>query len=236
MLDSLRTRPFVSIRAALEPRAFVDLRDFLLRSPLVSRSTLAGSFRSSRGFGVAFTLTGRARVEERWPVLAPFLAQVLDRGSQARIRWAWRRAHSPTPANAFFLNVLLLGPGGGVGRHVDATLRAPSGVADAVPKQVSVLYLQVPFTRGGELVLSDDRRRRAIIRPRSGALVHFDGALAHEVLPFEHPAPDALRASLVLEQYAFAPEAIARLPKLEVQSKGGFSAYLEDHASRAGRE
>jgi hypothetical protein len=70
------------------------------------------------------------------------------------------------------------------------------------------------------------------VRPRQGLLVHFKGHLQHEVEPFTGGPEDALRASLVCEQYAFEPEALARLPAFRVQSKAGFAAYLDDHRER----
>jgi hypothetical protein len=59
--------------------------------------------------------------------------------------------------------------------------------------------------------------------------VHFRGDLAHEVTPMTF-AGEQLRVSLVLEQYAFGPEALARIPSFHVQSKAGFGAYLKSHA------
>lgn len=63
-------------------------------------------------------------------------------------------------------------------------------------------------------------------------LVHFQGDLQHEVEPFTGGPEGALRASLVCEQYVFAPEVLARLPTFRVQSKAGFAAYLDDHRER----
>jgi len=51
--------------------------------------------------------------------------------------------------------------------------------------------------------------------------------LAHEVQPFVSDAPNALRASLVLEQYALPDENLHLVPQLKVCSKAGFSAYLQ---------
>ena len=45
--------------------------------------------------------------------------------------------------------------------------------------------------------------------------------------------PDgAQRASLVIEQYHFADEALARLPKFKLDSRAGFKAYLTHHADQ----
>ncbi|MFO0596930.1 MAG: 2OG-Fe(II) oxygenase [Myxococcaceae bacterium] len=205
------------------------MRDALLSSPLVGRSTLAGPFQSSRGFAVIFKQPGRAEVEQRFPALRPWLDATLGRPAvQALTPW-WRRVSAPIP-NAWYLNVLLVSEGGTVGRHVDATLRKPAGVDDAIPVLVSVLYLNVPDATGGELQLWQDGHSLALLRPRPNQGVHFRGDLSHEVRPFA-AGTGQLRASLVIEQYHFAPDALARLPDFKLDSKAGFGAYLEHHAS-----
>jgi hypothetical protein len=222
---------WVRIRAPLDAARLEALAAGVLESPLVSRSTLAGSFRGSRGFAITFTLPGRAELERRYPFLAPFLSQALsDRAHRALEPWLARRRARPIarPRNAFYLNVLLVSGGGSIGRHTDATLRGPSGEPEIVPEQVTVLYLRVPERfRGGELNLYRGDRGVARLRPVPGQLLHFRGDLQHEVAPLDAPE-GALRASLVLEQYHLGPEALARLPALNVQSKAGFPAYLED--------
>jgi len=219
------------IRRPLAAVEFEALTTGVLESPLVSRSTLAGSFRGSRGFAITFTLPGRAALERRYPFLAPFLELALSgRAHRALEPWLSRRRARPIarPRNAFYLNVLLVPGGGSIGRHTDATLREPSGAPDAVPEQVTVLYLRVPERfEGGELNLYRGDRGVARLRPAVGELLHFRGDLQHEVAALD--APDgSLRASLVLEQYHLRPEALSRLPELNVQSKAGFAAYLED--------
>jgi 2OG-Fe(II) oxygenase superfamily len=120
-----------------------------------------------------------------------------------------------------------------VGRHIDATLQGPSGVPDATPQYVSVLYLQVPErAKGGELCLMHDDAPVGEVRPREGMLLHFRGDLQHEVRPFTGGPEGARRASLVCEQYAFPPEALARIPTFRIHSKAGFAAYLDDWRER----
>ncbi len=228
---------YVTHREALTGERLQALREALLASRFVARSPLMGTFRASRGFAFIFTEAGRATLEQRFPFLGDYLARVMDPASVRGLR-PWRerlfgsRAERPRP-NAFYLNLLLVEPGQGVGRHIDATLQGPSGVPDAVPAHVSVLYLDVPQgMKGGALRLSRDDRPLGEVRPRPGLLVHFKGDLQHEVEPFTAPAEDAVRASLVCEQYVFGPEALARLPAFRVQSKAGFAAYLDDHRER----
>lgn len=221
----------VRIRRPLGAAELERLTSGVLESPLVARSTLAGSFRGSRGFAITFTLPGRAALERRYPFLSPFLSLAIsDRAHRALEPWTvrWRERPPARPRNAFYLNLLLVPGGGSIGRHVDATLRGPSGDEAAVPEQVTVLYLRAPpHFRGGELRLYRGDRRVARVQPAPGALLHFRGDLQHEVTPLQAPE-DAVRASLVLEQYHLSPEALARLPALNVQSKAGFAAYLED--------
>jgi hypothetical protein len=205
----------------------------LLGSPLVSRSTLAGSFQQTRGFAITFREEGRGTLTSRFPILGRFVDRVLssqEAGALASRRRPWQRRATLPRTNAYYVNLLVVGEGGCVGRHTDATLRGPSGVPDAVPVRVSALYLSVPpVARGGLLRLYQGERCIAAVRPRTGALVHFRGDLAHEVTPMTS-AGEQLRVSLVLEQYAFAQEALARIPTLHVQSKAGFGAYLKTHA------
>lgn len=211
------------------PRAEFDaLRDALLGSPLVGRSTLAGPFQSSRGFAVIFKQAGVAKVLERFPTLGPYLPRVLGEPGARALASFWQRRLKRVP-NAWYLNVLLVSEGGTVGRHVDATLRKPSDEADAIPEQVSVLYLQVPEAKGGELKLYLRGFPMGLVRPQENALVHFRGALAHEVCAFSG-APDGLRASLVIEQYHFDDAVLARLPDFQLDSRAGFAAYLDAHA------
>ncbi|WNG26645.1 2OG-Fe(II) oxygenase [Cystobacter fuscus] len=230
---------YVTHRGALPKQALESLRGALLSSRFVARSPLMGTFQGSRGFAVIFTEAGRATLEERFPFLRDYLAQVLKpRSWRGLLPWR-ERLLGPRPErlrpNAFYLNLLLLEAGRGVGRHIDATLQEPSGVPGATPEHVSVLYLNVPEgAKGGALVLSRGQLALGEVRPRPGMLVHFRGDLSHEVQPFSGGPEGALRASLVCEQYAFAPEALARLPAFCIQSKAGFSAYLEEHRARGG--
>lgn len=228
---------YVTHREAL-PRARLEaLRDALLASRFIARSQLMGTFRESRGFAFIFTEAGRATLEQRYPFLQDYLARVLNPADARGLRpWHERlfgRSKTRRRPNAFYLNLLLLGAGQGVGRHIDATLQGPSGVPGAVPEHVSVLYLHVPEgLKGGALRLMHDDAPVGVIHPRPGLLVHFKGHLQHEVEPFTGGPEGALRASLVCEQYAFEPEALARLPTFRVQSKAGFAAYLADHRER----
>jgi hypothetical protein len=226
---------WVTLREAVSPEALATLRGELVESPLVSRSTLAGSFQGSRGFAVTFRRDGVPKVLARFPALAPFFGRAVTPDVERVLQpWHARLLHRPLPAlNGFYLNLLMLRAGDTVGRHVDATLRAPSREADAVPRVVSVLYLEVPpAVTGGRLLLFRGERPVAAISPEPGMLVHFRGELAHAVEAFDGNGSAALRVSLVCEQYAFKAEACAKLPEAWVQSKAGFQAYLEARERR----
>ncbi|RKH11111.1 2OG-Fe(II) oxygenase [Corallococcus praedator] len=231
---------YVTHRDALPRAELESLRDALLGSRFVARSPLMGTFRASRGFSFIFTQAGRATLEERFPFLSAYLRCILDGDSARelvpRTRWRWfgARAAAQRP-NAFYLNLLLLDAGTPVGRHIDATLQEPSGLRHATPAHVSVLYLRVPpEARGGALRLFRDNEAKGDVAPEPGLLVHFRGDLAHEVQPFTGGPEGALRASLVCEQYAFTNRVLARIPEFRIQSKAGFSAYLEAQRERDG--
>lgn len=217
---------YVTRRQAVSPQTLAALRAFV-DSPLVARSTLAGSFRGSRGFAVTFTTAGIDRLRERFGALGPFVDLALGEPDALAplTTKLLRRAHA-RKTNAFYLNLLLLSGGGSVGRHTDATLRGPSGVADAVPERVSVLYLSVVPGTGGQLQLFRGDRRVGSIQPREAALVHFRGDLQHEVTAVASFGEGVLRASLVCEQYHFDEIALERLPAFQLHSKAPFERHL----------
>lgn len=215
--------------SALPSAHFTALRDALLSSPLVGRSTLAGPFQSSRGFAVIFREEGRDKVLERFPSLKPHFDAVLGAPAVRALTPWWVRQLSRVP-NAWYLNVLLVSEGGTVARHVDATLRKPAEETEAIPELVSVLYLSVPNARGGDLQLWNGPTPITRLPPKENALVHFRGDLAHQVNAFEGAA-GSVRASLVIEQYHFGAEALARLPEFRLESRAGFSAFLSHHQS-----
>src|SRR5262245_29294054 len=140
------SRDYLLQPGALSPQGLADLGCACLTSPSLGPSPLAGTFAGSRGFAVSFTRAGRPQLTQRFPFLAPFLELAID-GEPHRRLWPWpSRLGSPwrRNPNAFYLNLLLLDGGLGVGAHVDTTLRELSGVDDAIPTVVSVLYLEVP--------------------------------------------------------------------------------------------
>jgi hypothetical protein len=221
-------RDYAVVPAAVDDDALARLDDGLLDSKFIARSQLAGSFQASRGFAVIFTHEGIAELFARFSFVEPWVRELLDGSGQQALRtWTDRLVSAPPACNAFYLNLLLIPPGGFIGPHVDATLRDVSGIEDAVPELVSVLYLREPGTeRGGELALYDGAAHLVHVHPVRGAAVHFRGDLRHEVCVYETDDASALRASLVCEQYALPDEGLARMPAFSIHSKAGFDAYL----------
>ncbi len=206
------------------------IREGCLGSPLVGDSPLAGTFRGTRGFAATFTRAGVDALHERLGFLRAFTRLVLGGEAYAALA-GWRRLLGTPRANAFYLN-LLVSDGAGVGPHVDATLRGPSGEATATPRVVSVLYLDRPAgVRGGELVLYDGSRPLLAHPALPGMLLHFRGQLRHEVRPLAAPGT---RVSLVCEQYELPEAALGRLAPLTMHSRAGFAAYLEAAQGRPG--
>jgi hypothetical protein len=215
---------------AVPRRAFESLRRDLLSSPLLGDTTLNGPFRSSRGFAMTFKAEAWQTLAARFPSLVPYLARVLGRPAVRALTPWFQRVGSRIP-NAWYLNVLSVGEGGQVGRHVDATLRTASGDPDALPEVVSVLYLAVPRAGGGggELRLWRNDELLGIVRPAENTLVHFRGDCLHDVSQLQGLPRGAARASLVIEQYYFQADALSRLPEFHLESRAGFAAHLDTH-------
>lgn len=217
-------------RHALPADRFETLKRTLLTSSFVAESTLNGPFEASRGFGVTFTQSGRAEIRERFPFFEPWLEVALGAPAIAALTPWWSPRHRRMP-NAWYLNLLVVGPGAEVARHVDGTLIGPSGEKGHTPECVTVLYLSVPDAPGGELQLWNGSLPVGLIKPREGDVVHFRGDLAHAVRPFDG-AKESIRASLVIEQYHFGDRALSALPACRLESRASFSHFLDEHARR----
>jgi hypothetical protein len=185
--------------AAFPDDYLVTLRAQIRKHPLFTVNNLNRDFVGTRGFSVAFTHEGRAKVAGNFPWLAPYLDRVLDPG-----------------CNAFYLNPLQLEGGSRVDPHVDRSLRAYCNDI-ATPFCVSVLYVDVPAgMRGGRLVLQRGKKLLARVQPTANLLVTFDGDLLHSVERLESPG---LRLSLVCEQYALDARELAEVPAYNVESR-----------------
>ena len=225
--------PFRVVKRAIPALSLEKLREQVLASPLSGRTTLNGPFEATRGFGVTFTVAGREKLEARFPELVPFVQLALGEDALRSLSpWPARLWRKPAPPNAWYLNLLLVGDGAQVTRHIDATLAGTVEKPGTTPVVVSVLYLDVPQRSGGELVLSRGERVLGVVTPRARTLVHFDGTLDHAVAPASGIPEGRFRASLVLEQYRLGEALLARVPELRVESGAGFGAFLQDRANR----
>jgi hypothetical protein len=226
---------FAYIRSAIPPAELEPLRSQLLGSVFVAKSTLTGAFEQSHGFAMTFKQGGRSELERRFPALAAHFTRVLGEPAIRAVQpwWSRLRKRPVELPNAWYMNLLLVGEGGNIKAHTDVTLGREAGLPGTTPRVVSVAYLTVPKRKaGGELVLARNRRIRAVIIPEEGALLHFRGDMPHEVRPVEQMEGGAQRASLVIEQYHFPEEALARLPDFQLDSRAGFGAFLKFHEGR----
>jgi hypothetical protein len=212
---------------ALDAAALAALRDGVLASHLLGDSPLGGTFAATRGFSITFHRTRLADVVARFPFAAPFLDIALD---VSRVRDVQQRPllGGPPAPNAFYMNVLVVPPGAGVGKHVDATLGPSNG--SVIPEAVAVLYLDVPEDlEGGALALyaGDDLVQE--IEPRANRFVLFAGRLGHEVRAVQ---ASRARLSIVCEQYALTPGVLSAVPAFKVQSRIAFQRVLDDVRAR----
>jgi hypothetical protein len=209
------------------------LRAAIASSKLTGTSQLDGGFAATRGFGVSCHVDAVADAVSRVPLVGPFVDVALD----ARLLSRLLRPNLVERAaaaifglvNALYLNVLVVPPGAGVGRHVDATLGvATAGRGDdrpLPPRAVVVLYVDVPDgIVGGELRLFAGDDVVAAVAPRTGRLVVFRGALGHEVTPVS--TSTGARVSCVAELYALPRRRLRRLPRVRLQSHG-FAAVMD---------
>ncbi len=209
----------------IEPQEFVatdSLAETLLASPLMGSSTLNQAFEASRGFALSFRRDGLGELRRRYP----FLASAVERLTASRARRALRtHPFELGKPNAFYLNALLVPPGASVGRHVDATLRAPSEVPGLLPEWVSVLHLRAPES-GGELELFRGDRLLAVLEARQGRVLHFRGELLHGVRAVD-PGTDCARLSLVCENYCVPRAGLRRLDRIRTHSNAGFHSLVD---------
>jgi hypothetical protein len=217
-----------SIRRGLPVSSFQDLAETLVHSPLVAENTLGGTFQASRGFGMTFQASGFSTFERRFPSVWRSVSPWLGFKAINALTPFWQRPKDIP--NAWYLNVLLVPPGAAVDRHIDATLRKVAQVDTATPRVVSVFYLQTPPNQQGALCLWRGARLIAKVIPKPRMIVHFDGTLAHSV-EAASATTGVTRASLVIEQYHFEAEALARVPSFQVESRAGFETFLKLHQS-----
>ena len=185
---------------ALAESQFTGVLRQILDSDHLDDNQLGPGFAGSSGFSVIFRPSAAGEeVRRAFPGFSPYLEQALV-----------------ASCNACYLNALVVEPGSSVGAHADTSLSGYCG-ARVHPRWVSVLYLAVPDDpRSGLLVLRDGRRKIATITPEINTLLWFRGDLVHSVTRIRGQTP---RISLVCEQYTLAPEQLARVPVMAVDSR-----------------
>jgi len=186
-------------RNAFDPRYLGSLRRQIAACPYFTANTLNRDFVATRGFSVVFRREGRARVDAAFP----FFKTYLDAAIAA-------------DCTAFYLNPLSLGRGSRVDPHIDRSLQSYYARVDP-PLVVTVLYVEVPVGMvGGELVLSNGRRRLATIAPTANTLVSFGGHLTHSIHRVD---TEGQRLSLVCEQYALTDSELVGIPEFAIESR-----------------
>jgi hypothetical protein len=183
-----------------------DIASGIITSGLVGENPLSpGAFAGTQGFAVKFRRDSLDRLIKLMPWTQPYFDKILDK-NVARHFSAGRLENSQP--NAFYLNALVIPPGGGTRLHVDVSLDGRT-----TPSLVSVLYLEtVPL--GGLLYLCDANWPVGLVNPRPGMIVHFRGDLTHGVT--NTPSSSVVRLSLVCEQYCLNEKKIGLCPKLEL--------------------
>jgi len=181
-----------------------DISDGLIKSGLVGENAAwswGKGFAGIRGFGVRFRRDKLDTLVKLMPWTRPYFDKILD--EKVALHFGAGRL------NAFYLNALIIPPGKGTGLHRDKTLDGQT-----TPMLTSVLYLETTTSPGGMLYLCERTWPVGLVNPRPGMIVHFRGDLIHGVT--NTPLSDAVRSSLVCEQYSLTEEKIESCPQLEI--------------------
>lgn len=181
-----------------EPEYLTKLQGQILACQYFAVNNLNRDFVGTKGFSLVFQRSGIIEVEHRFPFFKPYLSVALQ----------------PT-CNAFYLNPLLLQTGSRVDPHIDRSLRSYCKTIQP-PTVVSVLYVQVSFLQGGELVLHRHKRQVGCIRPQVNTLLFFQGDLTHSVKEVKSLST---RLSLVCEQYSLLETELQEIPEFTIESR-----------------
>ncbi len=179
----------------------------LKQSPFLQQNILNQRFASTLGFSVLFSDPSRVLLD--FPYLEPFLENL-----------------DLTASNFFYLNALVLHKSSQVDRHIDHSIRG-YGTDLPFPRQVSILYLQIPEDmQGGRLLLYNRRDQISQeIQPKNGLLLHLNGLQKHAIEAILES--DQARISLVCEQYLLTAEQLKCLPEYSIKSTANFEAFLQ---------
>lgn len=197
---------------ATKRQFFLDAAD---RAGLDMRNTLSYLFDDTEGFKFEFTRDGADQVLKYVPEFKEYLDLVMSQHEHFM-----RFFHGDGPdsrlaqfgiPNVFKMNLLKFKGGGFVSKHEDDDPDA--GFAE----WVTVLYLAVPETEGGDLWLEHNGRPITILKPKAGDLLRFRGDLTHGVLPTAEQAGE--RITLVLESYLLEERDLAKRPVFSCLSR-----------------
>mgnify|MGYP001557994711 FL=1 len=117
--------------------------------------------------------------------------------------------------------------GSKIKKHVDHSLRSYYINVD-LPKLVNVLYVHIPILEGGNLILYEEKKFIAKIKPEKNKLLKFKGTLKHEVTPVIIKKENEVRISLVCEQYSIDKDILTKIPDFLILSSAQFSDFLEN--------
>jgi hypothetical protein len=195
-------------RAAFGPGWLREVAYTLRTSPYLQQNVLNQRFATTQGFSAVFQQ--EASFLAHFPLLEPYLTRIAD-----------------SQCNVSYLNALVLGDQGHVDRHVDHSIRGYDAKLP-LPRQVWVLYVQVPLMTGGELLFYNDQDQiTREIEPETGLLVRFPGHARHAIRSMQQSHGDSeARISLVCEQYALSPAQCQSIPEFTIKSNAGFDAFL----------
>jgi hypothetical protein len=195
-------------RAAFGPGWLREVAYALRTSPYLQQNILNQRFAATQGFSVVFQQ--EAPFLKHFPLLEPYLTRIAD-----------------PQCNVSYLNALVLGHQGRVDRHVDHSIRGYDAKLP-LPRQVWVLYVQVPLMTGGELLFYNEQDQiTREIEPETGLLVRFPGTARHAIREMQQSNGETeARISLVCEQYALSSGQRQALPEFTIKSSAGFDAFL----------
>lgn len=167
-----------------------------------NKNSLNQYFSDSRGFNIEFKINYKDKVIKYFPFFKDYINAVIDESDEA---------------NVFFMNVLILENNTKVMRHADQSMSAYDPYNISYPARVSVLYVDVPEIKNGNLVLFDFKNEVfASITPERNKLVYFKGNLQHEVTELTNLNNDKrARISLVCEQYKINEEGLKNIPNFK---------------------
>jgi hypothetical protein len=190
---------------ALGSQIVRDIANGLTTSGLVGENPFSNVFSGTQGFAVKFRREALDTLIKLMPWIQPYFDKILN--EDVARHFAAGRLEKTQP-NAFYLNALVIRPGGGTRLHFDNALDGRT-----TPTLVSILYL-VTSPSGGLLYLSDGSWPVGLVNPRPGMIVHFRGDLLHGVTGT--PLSNVVRLSLVCEQHYLDQDKIGLCPQLEL--------------------